>query len=249
MIIERKFGWLLDLPDPRDVVFSATQPKDFTRIHDLRWADVIPPVRDQLNIGSCTGFGTTAGAWSSMLSDKTFDTPAFHPSELFAYYNGRKNKRNDTGASIREVVKATATFGLAPLETWMYDVNNVTVKPANRAYEQALKFKTIKYARVPQTKQDIVNVLASGYPIVFGHMVYENFWKVGKDGIVQMPKGKIVGGHCEILIAYNLDTDRVTAQNSWGEGRGDRGYEYFSFNHLLSPDYCMDFWVIYEVSI
>ena len=249
MITQRKFGWLPDRPGERDVVFTCMKPADFTRIHDLRWAGVIPPVRDQLDAGACTGFGTTAGAWSAMLSDKTFNTPAFHPSELFAYFNGRQDKNNDTGASIREVVKATSTFGLAPVETWLYDVKNVCIKPSERAFSQALKFKTIKYARVEQTEQAIVNTLASGYPIIFGHLTYENFYKVGKDGLVPMPKGKMMGGHCELQIGYNLNTGRVTTQNSWGEGHGDRGYEYFSFEHILNPAYCMDFWVIYEVSI
>lgn len=244
-----KFGWIPDLPDERDIYLKLEQPKDFTRIHDIRWSGNMPPVRNQGNIGSCTGFGTGTAVWSAMLSDKTFITPAFHPSELFIYYNGRREKSEDTGASIRDVVKATIDFGVAPLQAWMYDTTKVLIKPTKEAYDQALKFKTIRYARVRQTREDICNVLASGYPIVFGHLCYTNFFSVKKDGIVPMPSGQIEGGHCEIICGYNLDKDNGLVQNSWGTSRGDRGYEHFSFEYLLDPDICMDFWVIYEISI
>jgi C1A family cysteine protease len=249
MNTQRKFGWLPDLPDTRDVAFSISRPADFTRIHDLRWEDTIAAIRDQLNGGSCTGFGVSGIAWSAMLSDKTFKVPAFHPSELFPYYNGRANKKQDTGASIREVVKSTVHYGLAPLETWPYVVANITIKPPARAYELALKFKTIKYARVAQTESQIINTLASGYPVVFGHLCHSNFWNVKHDGMVPMPSGRIEGGHCEYIMGYNMDKKLFTVQNSWGTKRGDRGYEYFPFDYILNPDFCMDFWVIYEVSI
>lgn len=247
--MKKGLGWIPDHPDERDVYLKLSQPKDFTRIYDIRWSGNMPPVRDQGQIGSCTGFGTGTAVWSAMLSDKTFTTPAFHPSELFIYYNGRRNKSADTGASIRDVVKATIDFGIAPLQTWLYVPAKVCVKPSKIAYEQALKFKTIRYARVRQTREDICNVIASGYPIVFGHLCHTNFFSVKKDGIVSMPKGRIEGGHCEVIGGYNLDKDFGFVQNSWGTDRGDRGWEYFPFEYLLDTNICMDFWVIYEVSI
>jgi len=244
-----KFGWLPDLPDERDVLFHAKKPKVLNREHDLRWAGVIPPVRDQGEIGSCSGFGVTAVAWSAMMSDKTFRTPPFHPSELFVYYNGRRDKNNDEGASIREVVKGTVNFGLAPLETWIYNVKKVCVRPSERAYEQALKFKTIRYARVAHSEKEVVNTIASGYPIVFGHLCHSNFFDVGKNGMVPYPKGTLEGGHCEFAMAFNLNKKLIGVQNSWGVERGNGGYEEFTFDHFFNPDFVMDLWCVYEVSI
>ncbi|MFZ4569765.1 MAG: C1 family peptidase [Bacteroidales bacterium] len=249
MKTQRKLGWLPDIYSGHDQMFSVPTMEVIPDIVDLRWKGIVPPVRDQGSAGSCTGFGTTAVAWAAMMADKTFNTPAFHPSELFAYYNGRRNKDADTGASIRDVVDATARYGLAPAETWMYDAKKVTIKPPDRAYHQALKFKTIKRARVPQTEEAICSVLASGFPIVFGHLCYTNFFKVGSNGIIPLPSGKIEGGHCEWLLAHDRPKHKYTVQNSWSEKRGDRGYEYFDFDHILDLNTCMDFWVIYEVSI
>ena len=245
----RKFGCIPDPIDIRDVTYAASKPLGFSRTGDLRWNELILSVRDQGPAGTCTGYGSTGVCYASMRADKTFKTPAFHPSELFPYFNGRANKLEDTGASIRDVVKATATFGLAPYETWVYDVKNVCIKPPQRAYDQALKFKSIKYARVPQTERDMVNVLASGFAIVFGHTCRENFWKVGKDGMVPIPLGREEGGHCEYIMGYDMNKQLFTVQNSWGLDRADHGYEYFKFDHLLNPDHARDFWVIYEVSI
>lgn len=199
--------------------------------------------------GNCTGFGVGTGAWSGMLSDTTFSTPAFHPSELFIYYNGRSNKNEDSGASIRDVVKGTVTYGVAPFSTWLNKSYNVCKKPTAKAYNEAIKFKTIRYARVKQTKDDICNVIASGYPIIFGHLCYTNFFAVDKNGIVPMPKGRIEGGHCEVMCGYNLDKGLILVQNSWGLSRGLRGYEYFPIEYILDKEITMDLWTIYEVSI
>lgn len=246
---KRILGWIPDKPSDKDLLFAVPKIETIPDKFDLRWKGIIPPVRDQKNTGSCTGFGVTAIAWSAMLSDTTFNTPAFHPSELFAYYNGRDDKNNDTGATIREVVDATAKYGVAPLEMWLFDPKRVTEKPPARAYELALKFKTLRRARVPQTEEAMCSVLASGFPIVFGHNCHTSFWNVKSDGIVPMPLGKEEGGHCEYIMAYDKSIRKFSVQNSWSEKRGDRGYEYFNFDHILDPSVCMDFWTIFEISI
>ena len=247
--MRKGFGWIPDQPDEKDVYLKLSKPKDFTRVYDIRWSGYMPPVRDQGNVGSCTGYGVATGAWSGMLSDKTFTMPAFHPSELFIYYNGRKDKSHDTGASIRDVVKGTINYGVSPLSAWLNKPGNVLKRPTDDAYRQALKFKTIRYARIRQKREDICNVLASGYPVIFGHLCYTNFFSVKKDGIVPMPKGRIEGGHCEVICGYNLDKGWLLVQNSWGTSRGDRGYEYFPFEYIMDKELCMDLWTIYKVSI
>lgn len=244
-----KLGWIPDVPDNRDQIYCAERPRDFARIHDQRWQNSILPIRDQGRAGSCTGFGVTLGEYASMVMDKSYITPPFHPSELYAYWNGRRNKKEDTGASIRDVIKGTVTHGVAPSWTWLYKDKNVLITPPDEAFKQAKKFITIKYARVSQNLKDILYILGSGYPIVFGHMVYENFWKIGVDGIVPMPKGRIEGGHCQAMVGYNQNKYRILCQNSWSVMHGDRGYDWFHFDHILDPDICIDMWVIYEISI
>jgi C1A family cysteine protease len=246
--LQRKFGWIPDNPGD-DPVFKCEKPRVFFRTMDLRWKDIILPVRDQGQAGSCTGFGVTGIEYSAMKSDTTFNTQPFHPSELFAYWCGRRIKREDEGASIRDVVDATCEYGVAPSHLWLYKESNVLIEPPKRAFEEAIKFKTIKKARVPQNIQDIINILASGYPIVFGHRCHSNFFNVKKDGIVPMPKGVFLGGHCEYWHGYNLNKSFLIGQNSWGVNRGDRGHEYFPFDYVLDPEICMDLWVIYEISI
>lgn len=246
--IERKFGWIPDVPGT-DPVFGCEKPKDRPQRLDLRWRDLILPVRDQGKAGSCTGFGVTGIAYAAMKADVTFNTQPFHPSELFAYWVGRRVKEEDTGASIREVVNATDQYGVSPSHLWIYNDENVLVKPPADAFKKALKFRTLKMARVNQNLQDIINVLASGYPIVFGHRCHANFFNIKNDGLVPMPKGDVVGGHCEYWMGYDLYKKCLVAQNSWGVDRGDRGYEYFPFDYALDPDLCMDLWVIYEISI
>lgn len=237
------------MPRMDDVFFHASKPPVFNRRFDLRWNNQVLPIGDQGPAGSCTGFGTSRIEYSSMVIDKTFTTPPFHPSELWNYFIGRRDKTRDTGASISAVIDATVEHGIAPAHLWLYKPENVLVRPPKRAFEEALRFKTLKKARVPQTEKEIVNCLANGLAIVFGHWIHENFWTVKADGLVPLPRGRKQGGHCQFLAAYDLDKGLVGAPNSWGSGYGDHGWNWFTFDHILNPEYCLDLMVIYEISI
>jgi C1A family cysteine protease len=93
--------------------------------------------------------------------------------------------------------------------------------------------------------------LADGYPFVFGFTVYDSFEsaKVAKTGIVPMPSSgeKVAGGHCVAAVGYQ-DANRVfIIRNSWGKGRGMRGYCTMPYEYLLNSHLASDFWTIRTV--
>lgn len=255
--IEKKLGWKPSDEDKRDQVFQLRDilVKDYIDLTIGKF----PPVRNQLNIGACVHFGGGTGLWKAMMNDLNYTTPAFHPSELFTYYNTRMIEgtvMEDSGSTIRNFIKSVSSgrngSGVAPYELWQYLPQNLFLRPPVTTYVVAKKFKAIKYARVDQTDEAISNVLALGYPVIFGHMVKSNFRQVKSDGIVPMPSGPLIGGHCEIICGRDARQGRkpmYKVQNSWGTERGEHGYEYFSFDHILDDHVSSDFWVIYDVSI
>ncbi len=103
--MKRKYLWIRDLPDRRDFKYQRRLVTLPDRV-DLR--PEMPPIVDQLDLGSCT-----ANACSSnihYLYQKQTDTGGdWEPSRLFIYYNTRQiegTTEYDAGATIRNTIKS-----------------------------------------------------------------------------------------------------------------------------------------------
>lgn len=109
------YGWVRDMPDARDFLYAAPLirfPQGLPAAVDLR--SECPPVYDQGQLGSCTGNGI-AGAIE--FDQHKQGTEEFTPSRLFIYYNERVIEgtvNQDSGAQIRDGIKAVATLGAPP---------------------------------------------------------------------------------------------------------------------------------------
>src|SRR5208283_5868600 len=103
------YGWIPDLPDQRDHLYAAalkvlqTLPPKF----DLRGTPTcLPPVYDQLQVGSCTANAIAAAIEFDRIKEKL---PDFMPSRLFIYYDERAMEGtvdSDNGAQIRDGIKS-----------------------------------------------------------------------------------------------------------------------------------------------
>lgn len=244
-----KYGWIRDLPDPRDHVAALTY-KEATAVlpesHSLR--DKMPPVYDQGQLGSCTANAIGACLQYQQLKEKHPEGQNV-PSRLFIYYCERDiegTTQSDSGAQIRDGMKVIGTEG-APAEVdWPYDINKFTVKPPTSAYSEALQY-TAKYGRVTQSSHSFKASTYFGRPVVFGFTVFESFETIGSDGIMPMPdfsREQILGGHAVVIVGYkNIDNNLYfEVRNSWGEGWGDNGYFWMPAAYAVDANLCSDFW-------
>lgn len=244
-----RYGWKRDQPDHRDMLLrvpsavTAKLPKSV----DLRVQ--MPAIFDQGDLGSCTANATGMQAWHI---DKTVPV---EPSRLFIYYNTRVLEGTvnvDSGASIRNSVKAVVTSGIAPEPDWPYDISKFRRKPPAQAYKNARAEKVLKYARVAQSPEQLKAQLAQGYTVNFGFSVYESFESttVTKTGIVPMPSRNesILGGHAVLLVGYDDNKNRYIVQNSWGKNWGDAGYCYMPYDYVHNRRLAADFWTIMVVT-
>ena len=248
----QRFGWIPDLPDARDHLFSAPQAvlDDLPNKVDLRPG--CPPVYDQGLLGSCTANAINA---AFQFMQKAQNQKDFLPSRLFVYYNERVmlgTVDTDSGAMIRDGVKSVAKAGVCPETMWPYDITQFTVKPTRQCYTEALKNQALVYRRVLNSNlHQIQGALASNTPVIFGFSVYESFQtpEVAKTGVVPLPpRGeKMLGGHAVLAVGYDDETQRFLVRNSWGEGWGDKGYCTMPYGYLTDPGLAQDFWAIYAV--
>jgi len=245
----KRYGWVADVPDQRDHLYAAA-PRILRRLPpkaDLR--PKCPPVYNQGQLGSCTGNAIAAAVEFERMKQNF--TPAFAPSRLFIYYNERVIEgtiASDSGAQIRDGIKAVAKQGDCPETLWPYDIAKFAVRPPASAYSKAVLYKAIQYARVPRTLWQMKGCLAYGYPFVFGFSVYQSFESaaVASSGAAPMPAPgeKLLGGHAVLAVGYDDAQQRFLVRNSWGAAWGLRGYFTLPYAYLADPNLSDDFWVI-----
>jgi C1A family cysteine protease len=247
----QRFGWVPDLPDARDFMYSAPEAV-LTKLPtkaDLR--PKMPKIYDQGQLGSCTANAIGAAFEFEQVKEGQTD---FTPSRLFIYYNERAMEGTvdtDSGAMIRDGMKSVAKVGVCTETTWPYDVAKFTEKPPRTAYSEGKKHQALVYRRVLANLHQMQGCLASGYPFVFGFSVYESFMSpdVAKTGKVPLPpRGEqLIGGHAVVAVGYNDADQSFIVRNSWGTRWGIKGYCTMPYGYLTDPQLARDFWAIYTV--
>lgn len=247
--IKHGYGWMPDLPDHRDYLYSAVRRVAIQLPGSVDLRPMCPPIEDQGALGSCTGNAIVGALEFLELKDKL---PLVDLSRLFVYYNERVMEhtvQSDAGAQIRDGIKSVAKQGVCSEKKWPYIISKFTVKPPAACYKEALQHHIVEYHRLT-TLDDMRSCLAEGYPFVFGFTVYESFEseQVAKTGVVQMPKKneRLLGGHAVVGVGYNDKQKRFIVRNSWGTDWGKKGYFTMPYAYLQNPQLASDFWVVHR---
>ena len=249
-----RYGWVPDLPDARDHLYAAP-PRYLASLPasvDLR-GQCPAEVYDQGQLGSCTANAIAAAVEFDLLKE---GKPDFMPSRLFIYYNERiieGTVDSDSGAMIRDGIKAVGKQGVCPETSWPYATTKFTVAPPDECYQQALDHRIDAYQRVARVLNQFKGCLAAGYPFVFGFSVYESFESdlVAKTGDAPMPdtaNEQLMGGHAVPAVGYDDTLGRFRVRNSWGDGWGDHGYFTLPYAYLTDRGLASDFWTIRTAS-
>ena len=245
------YGWLPDVPDHRDKVYLSLPSLGLPAEVDLRPG--CPPVYDQGQLGSCT-----ANAISAALDFERHKQgePFMSPSRLFVYYNERSDDgtvSSDSGATIRESVKAVLSYGACPESEWPYNIAHFTSKPTKQCYSVATSFEPLSYERIMPQVNDMKTCLADGNVFVIGIVVHASMEseETAQTGIVPMPSFSeaVMGGHAVAVVGYTTKNNEPywIVRNSWGADWGDNGYFYLPEEYLTNPSLSSDFWALLKV--
>ncbi|MDD3905683.1 MAG: C1 family peptidase [Candidatus Omnitrophica bacterium] len=244
MKYKNTYGWLPDIPDRRDYMYSAIRPIiRLPKKVDLRKG--CSAVEQQGNLGSCTA---QALAGNIEFIDNKIDSEYTDVSRLFIYYNERALEDTvdyDSGAYLRDGIKTLKNDGACREEAWPYNILKFDTKPPAKCYEEAKKHVIESYHRL-STVNEMLACLAEGYPFVFGFAVYTSFesQEVKRTGIANMPKEDetMVGGHAVMAVGYDQSEKRFLVRNSWGLKWGMGGYFTIPFEYIETL--ADDFWTI-----
>ena len=207
---------------------SPFDPRDFkSERHNRVVGQILPAefmlprvsVYDQKNLGSCTSnSGCLCYKFEAFQLNKSVE-----PSRLFLYYNTREIEgtvNEDSGAYIRDVFKALNKRGLCEEKYFPYVESTFKNKPSQEAYDNGLKYQTVKYTAVPKDLTQIKQTIYSGAVVSFGFTVYSSFFGSWdrSTGVMPIPKKgeRIEGGHATSLIGWSDSKKCFIVQNSWG---------------------------------
>lgn len=242
------YGWLPDLPDHRDFLYSAVAPFRAVLPQKVDLRRKCSAIENQGNLGSCTANALVGALEFLEIKDgaKFVDL-----SRLFVYYNERVIEgtvNQDSGAYIRDGIKSLAKLGVCPEQEWPYRISDFTKKPTAKCYKDAIRHRITSYHRIT-TIDEMRNCLADGFPFVFGFTVYTAFESqaVAKSGVVTMPgpKERVLGGHAVVAVGYDDGQKRFWVRNSWDTDWGQNGYFTMPYDYLdPQSNLADDFWTI-----
>ena len=242
-----KMGWLPDLPDARDLMYSATLSVMKKLVSKIDLRSKCPTLYDQGQLGSCTANALGGAFQFGQIKQKITD---WIPSRLFIYYNERElinTIYSDSGAYIRDGIKTMNKQGVCSETNWVYDISKFTQKPTSECYSKALTNQILSYMRINNSSLfQLKSCLSEGYPFVFGFSVFSSFYKIGRNGKMPIPKPneELLGGHAVMAVGYDDRKQVFIVRNSWGSSWGDGGYFYMPYSYITDNNRCDDFWTI-----
>lgn len=264
-MLEYKLGWRRDLPDFRDlsnesqniglVINQLKVPTSNNGIDLRQWCS---PIEDQGQIGSCT---SQAGVSLIEYYERRAFGKHIDASRLFLYKTTRNlmGETGDTGAYLRDTMKAMVLFGLPPEAYWPYDITKFDAEPTAFCYAFADNYKALMYYRLDTigiTPQNLLTLLKQklmqGLPFMFGFSVFSS---ISSSSMIPYPQRgeKLLGGHAISCVGFNDSvkignyTGALLIRNSWGTTWGDKGYGWLPYQYVLSGLAC-DFWSLVKAN-
>jgi C1A family cysteine protease len=243
------FGWRRDLPDSRDKL-AAKHTEIFTPDTPLPSSvDLSPnfsPVRNQGNLGACTGFSHASAVEYLYRVDENPHLSTIY-SPLFMYYMARELEgtiREDAGAYIRTGAKLLKNVGIAPENRHPYsdNYNRLTKQPTLTAQKEASRWRVGPYYRCKGV-DELRRALANRFAVVGGFSCFNNMFTpdIDESGHIPMPGGALVGGHAVHFSGYDDGERRFRFKNSWSKGWGDNGYGTLPYQ-FIEMGLAADFW-------
>lgn len=218
------FGWKKDKWDERDYLHTA-KPK-IGEVPDffVQDSNVLPSVRDQGRLGSCTGFGIGGNLTGTAKKLKCYEG-WFSPTWI---YNGGRwiagDLMYDTGAYPRDCFKFIHEFGCLLEDFYLYkDVLDTTCPLDWNCASEAKKWPVLEYYRVVDGVDGLCSALAEGNFVSLGSPWYSSWLDVNPDGRLPEDYRLVVGGHATFLYGYDKKAGVFFGQNSWGTDWGCYG--------------------------
>lgn len=256
-VVEIRKKWSRPKGNPAAVVFKE-QPLDdkyvptpgLERKKSVDLRKFFSPVRDQLNLGSCTSFAVT-GMYEAMMNIRNFSGDNVMSPAYLYYYSNICTGRPEGGSNFYEQLEVLGKRGICQEYMYPYQPDDTSQAPTEAAEAEAAKHRVLsarqiilvdtadKKATVDKNHELLTSALSEGFPVGISLKIYDVF---GKDGAFILhpddcPEKTDSGFHAMVIVGYSDENDFYIVRNSWGENFGDNGYCYIPSVYIDDPDY------------
>jgi hypothetical protein len=199
---------------------------------------LFPAVRDQ-KAENCCAQSVRDSAYARA---RALGQPIAEPSQAFLYAMARQfaNPRHpllDLGSSLRDMFMASAPtpeggagWGLIPDLLWPEDERTTNVVPPDDCWRMG-EYATFQGYALPDGSASgdaIENCLRRLLFPTVCFIVDERYAQIGSK-VYDVPGGKVLGSHCQVIVGYSPTLDAFRLRNSWGtDDFGDFGYAWVS---------------------
>lgn len=208
----------------------------------------MPAVRDQGQLGSCTGFALT-GIFM-YLAKKLFGE-AYLASALAVYYDERVIEgtvEDDAGAEIADGIDVLLKNGAGPESLCPYNIRKFTSKPSDDYYAAAKKDLALHSYRVDNPDGTSIRAaLTLGMPVVIGFTVYPEIEGLNPTNYLlplPNPGEESVGGHAVVICGHDDERQVYTAQNQWSSDWGADGFFEMPYAYVHDGNLTQDCHVV-----
>jgi hypothetical protein len=186
----------------------------------------IPPVRDQGQVGSCTGFGI-GGILGTEASQNNEWIQWYSPEWI---YNGARELEGtlfeDAGAEPIDCFTWLTNNGCLLEEFWPYNPNSVDTSSPDSRKPEAMTYPSFTAVEVDNGIDGIMSALADGHVVAVGSPWFDSWMNIGSDGVLPAvtTNSSVAGGHETFLYGYDSISGSFLGQNSWGTSWGNNGH-------------------------
>jgi C1A family cysteine protease len=248
------------MPVYNDAQFAMDHPQlDAAKAAAISVTLYSPDVRDQGQIGSCTGFAGTEAY--EITYNYTHGAPPPIMSPAFLYYEERVNIERykitqDPGADMVNIGQALEKYGITTEALMPYPnpaaptTTAFKTAPTAAAISTALGYEVSNATLLKQGDTATVKkLLRSNTAVYFGFNVYDNtktyqyFENLNTTSYTYNPltstgafaKGvSLLGGHANVIIGFNDAQQAFWVENSWSTTWGDKGYYWLPYSVFQS---------------
>lgn len=235
----KRLGVRLSPYDERDLVYGI-HPEVLVGVPEsFSLKNGMSSVKDQGSVQSCVAFACCS------VVEYLFGSGSLDLSESFVYC-GRSN--SSPGMFPRDAFKALKKIGVPP--EWCHKYIDDPTKVCSEDFcedykEEAAKCRILSYHRIYSKLEDAL--YGGKSPIFLVVPVYQNWSRIGKDGIVPYPGGNMIGYHALTLTGY--DSQYFETKNSWGLDDGKDGYFYLHKNYPIPEAWLLEVKVLEDVEV
>jgi len=205
--------------------FMAT---DLPSYWDWRDEDMVTPVKDQGNCGSCWAFAAVGALESLSLLEMGGPEPDY--SEQFPVSYNLTNS-GCSGGGMTNVARFLKRIGTVSESCLPYRADDRKFPSPCAEWRDDL-VGVDAWSSVVRAV-DTIKAAVYENPIAVGYYVYADFMYY-TGGIYEYVAGPLLGGHAVIIVGWDEAEEYFIVKNSWGEDWGEDGYFRIAYSQVTN---------------